>query len=309
MPHLTFTMTPRPPFRLDLTAWTLRRRAQNIIDRWDGQVYRRVLSCNGHTIALAVSQSGSSMRPRLDVEISGRKASDADIPFARAMLDRMLGLSVDLGDFYADAKKDKRLGPLAERFRGMRPPRYPSLFEALVNAIACQQMSLDVGIHLLNLLTAKYGRTATSGADAMQAFPLPQTLAKLAPEDLRAVKFSRQKARAIIELGAGLAAGEIDVRALEAAPDDDALAILLGLRGIGRWSAEYVLLRGLGRTHIFPGDDVGARRGLERWLGLGDKLPDYDSTNRALQRWRKYAGLVYFHLLLARLEREGALTA
>jgi DNA-3-methyladenine glycosylase II len=56
---------------------------------------------------------------------------------------------------------------------------------------------------------------------------------------------------------------------LEAFDLNDAGAVtrLLELRGVGRWTAEYVLLRGLGRTHIFPGDDVGARNNLQRWLG------------------------------------------
>jgi DNA-3-methyladenine glycosylase II len=78
------------------------------------------------------------------------------------------------------------------------------------------------------------------------------------------------------------------------------------LHGIGRWSAEYILLRGLGRLHVFPGDDVGARNNLARWLGLKPPL-DYDAVGRALSRWQPYAGMVYFHLLLDRLEAAGAL--
>jgi DNA-3-methyladenine glycosylase II len=75
---------------------------------------------------------------------------------------------------------------------------------------------------------------------------------------------------------------------------------LTSLSGIGRWSAEYVLLRGLGRLHVFPGDDVGARNNLARWLGLESPL-DYGAVRRAVSRWQPYAGMVYFHLLLDRL--------
>ena len=56
------------------------------------------------------------------------------------------------------AAPDPLLGPLAERMRGLKPPRFPTVFEALVNGIACQQLSLAVGIHLLNRLTADRGR-------------------------------------------------------------------------------------------------------------------------------------------------------
>jgi DNA-3-methyladenine glycosylase II len=81
---------------------------------------------------------------------------------------------------------------------------------------------------------------------------------------------------------------------------------LVELRGVGRWSAEYVLLRGLGRTHVFPGDDVGARKNLQRWLRLTEPL-DYQGVQRALSPWHRYAGLVYFHLLLDRLATAGDL--
>jgi DNA-3-methyladenine glycosylase II len=81
----------------------------------------------------------------------------------------------------------------------------------------------------------------------------------------------------------------------------------MDLHGVGRWTAEYVLLRGLGRTNVFPGDDVGARKRLAMWLGR-DKPLDYDGVKRAVRRWQPYAGLVYFHLLLAGLVKSGEFT-
>lgn len=69
-----------------------------------------------------------------------------------------------------------------------------------------------------------------------------------------------------------------------------------------------MLLRGLGRTHVFPGDDVGARKNLQRWLNLVKPL-DYAAVERTLKRWHPYGGLVYFHLLLDRLEEAGFLQA
>ena len=73
---------------------------------------------------------------------------------------------------------------------------------------------------------------------------------------------------------------------------------------MGRWSAEYTLLRGLGHIHVFPGDDVGARNNLQRWIGLQCSL-DYDETKRVVRTWYPYAGLVYMHLLLQGLADRG----
>lgn len=67
-----------------------------------------------------------------------------------------------------------------------------------------------------------------------------------------------------------------------------------------------MLLRGLGRWHIFPGDDVGARNNLTRWLGLSEEL-DYESVRRVLAKWKAYGGLIYFHLLLDGLAAGGYL--
>jgi DNA-3-methyladenine glycosylase II len=81
------------------------------------------------------------------------------------------------------------------------------------------------------------------------------------------------------------------------------VARLQTLRGVGRWTAEYVLLRGLGRLHVFPGDDIGARNNLQRWLGILEPL-DYDGVQRVLARWQPFQGLVYLHLLLWGLHSE-----
>jgi DNA-3-methyladenine glycosylase II len=89
--------------------------------------------------------------------------------------------------------------------------------------------------------------------------------------------------------------------------DSEAMAWLTSLRGIGRWSAEYVLLRGLGRLHVFPGDDVGARNKLERFLDIEERL-DYDGVEQLVARWHPFAGLVYFHLLLDSLSESGLVT-
>ena len=84
------------------------------------------------------------------------------------------------------------------------------------------------------------------------------------------------------------------------------LQVLERLRGVGRWTAEYALLRGFGRLHIFPGDDVGARNNLARWLDCRGSL-DYAGVRAAVDHWRPYAGLVYLHLLLASLAEQGTL--
>lgn len=299
----TFSLRPVPPFRLDLTVWALRRRPANAVDRWDGTTYSRVLVVDGRAVDVRVSQDGPPEDPFVRVEARARGRT-VEREVIEATLSRMLGLHLPLDAFYARARGDRHLGPLAAGFRGLKPPRFPTVFECLINAFACQQVTLALGIVLLNRLAERYGRRTER--TSAPAFPGPADLAGGRIEDLREMGFSRHKARAILELAREGAEGRLDLEALEAVGDEEALGRLLGIRGVGRWTAEYVLLRGLGRLHVFPGDDVGARRNLQRWLGLRHPL-DYGAVRRALARWAPYAGLVYFHLLLDHLERSGAL--
>jgi DNA-3-methyladenine glycosylase II len=295
---------PRGPFRLDLTAWALRRRSHNAVDRWDTTTYERVVSLGGGPVALSVTQVAGPDAPRLSILLAGRPVDQPTDALARSALDRLLGLSVDLSPFAAMAAPDPLLGPLAARLRGLKPPRFPTVFEALVNGVACQQLSLAVGIHLLNRLAADRGKSTSGDPDGPCAFPDAEDLASLEPDDLKRHGFSFTKARTIIETAQAVVAGDLDLEALQRLEDRAAIERLTSLRGIGRWTAEYVLLRGLGRLHVFPGDDVGAHNKLRHLFGIDAPL-DHEAVGRLVARWQPYAGVVYFHLLLDSLSRAG----
>lgn len=303
-----FILEPVPPFRLDLTVWTLRRRPDNQIDRWDGQSYRRALLAGDAPVEIAVTQIDGAQAPRLCVTVTGQAALADVQQSVVAALQRLLGTQIDLHDFYRSSAGDLLLEPLASQFRGLKPPRFPTLFETLVNAISCQQLTLTMGIRLLNRLTEAYGPALETEAGVVHAFPRPQDLADADIEQLRRMSFSYAKARYLTTLARAILDGQIDLEKLAALDDREAVARLCQLKGVGRWTAEYVLLRGLGRTHIFPADDVGARNHLQRWLELPGAM-SYDRTRAALQRWDGYGGLIYFHMLLKSLTEKGLIGA
>jgi DNA-3-methyladenine glycosylase II len=303
-----FEIEVASPFRLDLTVWALRRRPHNAIDRWDGACYRRTLVLADQLVEVGVCQQQGPTSTTLTVELRGSSAalSDDAVAEVHRVLERTLGIGVDLGGFYRMAERDDRLSALARRFCGVRPPCFPSVFEAVVNAIACQQLSLVVGIHLLNGLAERFGPTL-SVPGARPGFPTPERLAGADPQVLRELGFSRAKASAATVLARRVAGGDVDLEALRDLDDGRALATLQGLAGIGRWSAEYTLLRGLGRYHVLPGDDVGARNSLSRRFGLGPGA-GYDAVAELARSWSPYGGLVYVHLLLDTLAATGHVT-
>jgi DNA-3-methyladenine glycosylase II len=303
----TFTLQPRPPFRLDLTVWALRRRPDNVVDRWDDtRTYRRMMNTIDGLIDVAVCQVGTVEAPELRVTLSGPSARQTSTRAVVAeALTRSLGLDVDLSGFYRLANTDSLLAPLNNRFLGLRPPRFLSLIEAVAAAVSCQQLSLTVGIRLLNRLTETYGRSGPTGA---RAFPEAADLALRSGDELRTLGYSTRKGHVLTALAREIAGGRLDEADLATLDDRTLASRLCELDGLGRWSAEYVMLRGFGRVNVFPGDDVGARNKLARWIGVALPL-DYLTVGGIVERWQPYAGLVYFHLLLDSLANSGWLSA
>ena len=296
---LRFSLEPVAPFRLDLTAWALRRRGNNLIDRWEDGSYGRVLEVGSTPVVVSVSQHGS----RLRVHAQAEDALGANRKLIGAILNRTLGMSQNLASFYAFAEGEHQLKQLSRRFRGVKPPRFPTVFEALLNGISCQQLTITVGITLLNRLTLRYGVVT---GDERHLFPRPEDLARGRPEDLRSLGYSTAKAASILGSARAVMEGRLDLEALHRKDDQAAMEDLLAVPGVGPWTAGYVLLRGLGRLNVFPGGDVGAINNVVRLLKL-KKSPDDAQFSRILDRWKPYAGLIYFHLLLERLSASGAL--
>ncbi len=306
MEKLAFRIALNPPFRLDLTVWALRRRSNNIIDTWIANGWNRIFVIQNQPISIAVAQRTGKGKSFLEVSLTGSTLDSQIQKCARDKVVESLGVKTDLSDFYKMASEDRQLRSLATRFCGFKPPRFPSVFEAVVNGIACQQVSLNLGIILLSRLASKYGVSFPLEKTVGYSFPGPKDLCKLEPEDFRRLGFSRQKGLAIIQLSQAIITRQIDLEQLAMLNDNEVLEQLQFLRGVGRWTSEYVLLRGLGRLNIFPADDAGGRKGLQRLLKVQGKL-DYEETRNLVERWKPFGGLVYFHLLLNRLFEEGYL--
>ena len=308
MSQRSFSITPVAPFRLDLTVWALRRRPENAVDRWDGRTYRRVLMIDRQAIEVAVHQSGRLEAPQLEVDLLGSHLTVRHEQSARALLERMLGAHKDLKPFYKLATCDPRLQPLVEEFRGLKPPQFPTVFEAVANGIACQQLSLLVGILLLSRLAHRTGVMSANPTDAAHGFPDAADLAGMKVLSLKSLGFSANKSRALLDISSAICDRRLNLQSLVQLDNQLALERLVKLNGVGRWTAEYVLLRGLGRLDIFPGDDVGARKRLAQFLRRKKSL-DYDGVHRAVASWQPYAGFVYFHLLLSRIKKAGWLAS
>jgi DNA-3-methyladenine glycosylase II len=298
----SFTLHPRPPYRLDLTVWVLRRLPVNAMDRWDGEAYRRVLVVDDIPVEVTVRQTGSSKAPRLRVELAAEQTASTMEKAVATTLTKMLGLNIDLTPFYQLAQTDPKLTALTSRFVGFKPPRLPTLFETMVNGIACQQISLSAGLQLLNRFCTAFGPEF----GRQYAFPRPEDLDSARVEDFRKLGFSGRKGQGILDRARSIVEGTLDLEELSGMEDAAAVGRLRQLPGIGRWTAQYALLRGLGRLDVYPADDVGSQNKFMCWLSLEER-PGYDAIHRIIDHWRPYRGLIYFYLLLDQQARQGLL--
>lgn len=288
----------KPPFRLDLTANALRRVATNVVDVYtpEGTYLHAFADAHGPAI-LRVTQPDAG-RLAVSVEGGGRDAAQRALALAR----RSLGVDHDLRPFYSAARQLPWLDPLARRMRGIKPPRYRSLWEAVVNSVVFQQVSLHAATAVVRRLVTTMGTPVHAAEGPLYVFPGPECVLDAPDTQLREMGLSASKIATLRRMSEAIAAGTLDEAMIEERPSADAAQLLCSNKGIGPWTANVILLRGFGRMDVFPGNDSGVARNLT--LVTGEQGFDVE---RVLTLLGAHQGLLYFHLLLARLEQQGAI--
>jgi DNA-3-methyladenine glycosylase II len=177
---------------------------------------------------------------------------------------RLLGLPFELEPFHAWAEGDPVLASLARALAGLRPPLNPQPFEALVVAITTQQISLRAAAAIRGRFVERYG----ARHNVAREFPTRERVARLRPRELLVVGFSGKKAEYLIEL----ARSDLDLDALAALPDDEVVATLTAIPGLGRWTADWYLARHLARPRAWPAGDLGVRKAVSAFYAEGRPL-------------------------------------
>ncbi len=287
----------RAPFRLDLTVDALRRLASNVVDvvASDGTYYRALHDAEG-TALLAVRARGAGA---VEVRATGRRA-ERWLP----VLDRMLGVRVDLTRWYARSRRIDWLATIVAALRGLKPPRYPTLWEACAHAIVFQQISIHAAASIMRRAVEMLGESVTANGVRCVAFPPPERWLGAGDAELRTAGLSRNKIAHLRSAASAIVSGAIVESELERLSTEQAEQQLCTIRGIGAWSASVVLLRGLGRLDAFPLRDSGVARSLARVSG--DARLDQAALLEGLGEVR---GMLYYHLLLARMRELTALPA
>jgi DNA-3-methyladenine glycosylase II len=288
------------PFRLDLTVSVLRRLSTNVVDviTPEGD-YVRDVGEGQETVVARITQE----RPdALTLFLEGGAQGYGGPKRILAILKRLLGVECDLSSFDRAARDIPWLAPLAIRMRGVKPPRYPTLWEACVNAVLFQQLSLIAASAISRRMVMALSGPAPWRGTALYKFPAVETFQDASDDVLLAAGLSANKLGTLRRVADALRSGVLDEASLEALPSPAAAAQLCRIKGIGPWTATVILLRGLGRLDVFPLNDSSVARNLT--FIAGSNPLDIDQVLTALGSQR---GMLYYHLLLSRLDARGDL--
>ena len=289
---MLFAITPTAPYDFDLTVGSMTYfQTRHAADMFEDGVLRRVLSLSGKPALVSVRSVGSVDAPKLAVEVIGEDLTSADTEEVLRLVRRMLATDADIAAFYAMALDDPRLVPLVRNMYGLRPTCAPTAYEALVLAILGQQISTHVARMLRNLIIETYGDRVTIGGEMLHSFPRPHTIAEAGVEGLRAIKFSRRKAEYITGISQQIVSGELSLEAMRDLPDDEIVSGLLALRGVGPWTAHWMLMRAFGRLDGFPQGDLALQRMMGILVGDGAPMPP-DEALAYSERWSPWRSWV-----------------
>lgn len=285
------------PFDIQQTVAALRRRPTQLAEAMIDGEYRRIVSLNGHERLIAVRQISPDrvvLRP-LDAPLTPDELSDA-----ASVVERMLGLDVDMMPLRAVLAFDERLSKLAHQIAGLKPPRFDTLWHTFLCIVPFQQVSVDAGTSMLNRLIARFGSRIEYHDHVYHGFPTPESLRDASYDELRGCGLSQAKIRTLQHLATQITEGAISEDEIEALDDAEAVARLIQLPGIGVWSAQIILLRGFRRLGFFPPGDSGAARGLRSLYDVSAESVE-GTLAPLLERLGSWRGYLYYMILAHKL--------
>ncbi len=293
---MNLKIRPLPPFDLDLSArlflngdWGIRR--------YEAGAYWQVVRLNERLVLATVRSIGTVEEPVLSVDLeTGEGLSGADKMIAEAIVRMIFNLNLDLQPFYEAVKGDRVMSQITRRLRGLRSPSTTSVFEALIDSIVEQQISLQAAWSVQRRLTEAFGDALVLGSKTYYAFPRPERLAEATLEQLRACGLSRKKAEYVRGVSQMVVDG-LDLESMKAYDEEKIIEELSKIRGIGVWTAELTMVRGMQKFDSIPADDLGIRRAVSHYY-YNDRKISGQEARRTAGQWKGWRGLAGFYLIM-----------
>jgi DNA-3-methyladenine glycosylase II len=299
MEKTVISLRPRPPYDFDLTAsYAVYFRGRYGTESYDDGVFRRLLEIDGSLCLAAVRSVGELASPCLEVELLADSLSPDIAGCAGGQAAWILGIDEDLSGFYGMAAEDQLLSPIVGALNGLHVSHTASVYEGLTLAILGQQISSHVARMLRTLLIETYGPSLEVDGCNYHAFPSAEALMTAGVPGLRAIKFSTRKSEYIVDIAARVVSGALDLEELRSQTDQEVVRTLTDIRGVGEWTAQWLLIRSLGRADGFPYGDLALQRTLGLLVGGGSTFSPHQALEYS-QRWSPFRSYVVAYLFAA----------
>ncbi len=290
---MKFFITPKPPFNFDLVGSLYSRFPVQCVDYYSNGVYERALKIKDKTQLIKVRSVGLVEKPKLSIEILPDKAGKSLI---EEKIKWMLGIDDDIRGFYKIGLKDKKFAQIIKNLYGLRPPKTPTVFEALIIAITEQQIALSVAVALRKRLVEKYGKSIKINSKTYYTFPSPESLAKVKPEEIKKLGLSLKKSEYIVDVSKKVAEQEINLEKMKKWDKERILDVLTQIRGVGPWTVEYMMCRGMGRYDVLPANDMGLRISVTAYLNEKERVSE-QKVRKLFKSFGEYRGYAAFYLI------------
>jgi len=292
---------PRPPYDFSLSA-AIFAKGDPQIRTSEYDIFRQVLDIGGNLVLVEVFSEGSVDRPVLCLSVrSNTPVSKSGMKDIRNLISSMFSISEDITPFYEAVEKDAIMANLTRRLRGLKAPTTPTVFEALTDSVIEQQISLKAARSIENRLIRAAGNTLTLDGDTFYCYPTPHNLAATPDSTFRSCGLTLRKGEYIREISHQILSGTLDLDLFRRYPDTESIiSELVKIRGVGRWTAELTILRGLHRADAFPADDVGVRRFIAQIYRHDEKISPHEARVFA-EQWGAWKGFAAYYLEVADL--------
>ena len=274
-----------------------RRSGDDLIDRWDGVRLVRAVPVGPTWVPFVATACPQVAAPGFKVSIEDRCRTEE----VRAAVASTFVPAPD--DYTRLLDDDTVLAALDARFPGIRQIRQLDLFTALVRCISAQQVNLRWAVITRRRLAEAFGTPHEVCGQAVYALN-PRRIAAVDPSEIRALQFTTSKAVSLVASAQAIVNEGLGVESLADLSDDEVISKLVRIKGIGRWSAEWVLARTLGRPRVVGGD-LGVRKAVGLAY-LSTPAPSEAEVRAATAHWGPSAGAA--QALVLHALGEGALS-
>ncbi|MDI6826508.1 MAG: DNA-3-methyladenine glycosylase 2 family protein [Candidatus Aenigmarchaeota archaeon] len=296
---MRLTITPTLPFDFDLSAKIFSDGDKQICKYANGK-YWRVIRVSNKLMLCTVKSIGEVDKPKLLVELKTNESiSENDKKTARQIICSLFDLKLDLNPFYNSVKNDEVMSKLTQELRGLKSPTTPSVFEALIYSIIEQQISLNVAFSIEKKFIKKFGESVKIEDDIYYAFPTPKRLAFANIKEFRACGLSQKKAEYVKEISKLVIKKKLELEKFKKYGEKSKIIEeLCKIRGIGVWTAELTMVRGMHKLDAVPADDLGLRRCISHYYCKDRKISGEEAREIA-KKWGDWQGLASFYLIMA----------